>query len=393
MKDVMTSGEIARKAGVSQKAVRLYDEKGLLKPTDYSEGNYRLYDQQALQILEKIVALKQIGFSLEEIHDSLKASDDMDIEEALRQQVKVMEEKKYYIELVIDTINRTLERGSGRLDWDAVAEMVQSINLDQQSDERHFKALQYTAAELDWYVKIFRSMNLMENQKILDLGCGYAKLWRNNWQQIPKGCQITGYDLHGSWAEDFGQFIAEHKEELPEQVAMELVFRDVEQEETWKQIKAGDKYDAIIAHYLDYELKNVDAFLARCKDSLSADGTLYWNGAIVSDWNHYFKSVLTGLGLESGFVDAKIAAQSAEREEMLGLLQKYFSKTEAVMVPCKFTFAKAEELFEKLVKKYPDGEKVIRKNEKKILEYWESCIAEQGKVDVDTNSEFWHCGV
>ena len=64
MEKKMTSGEIAKKAGVSQKAVRLYDEKGLLKPSDYSEGNYRLYDREALQVLEKIVALKQIGFSL-----------------------------------------------------------------------------------------------------------------------------------------------------------------------------------------------------------------------------------------------------------------------------------------------------------------------------------------
>ncbi len=52
----MTSGEMAKKAGVSQKAIRLYDEKGLLKPTGYSEGNYRLYDTAALEILEKIVA-------------------------------------------------------------------------------------------------------------------------------------------------------------------------------------------------------------------------------------------------------------------------------------------------------------------------------------------------
>ena len=37
MEKKMTSGEIAKKAGVSQKAVRLYDEKGLLKPSDYSE--------------------------------------------------------------------------------------------------------------------------------------------------------------------------------------------------------------------------------------------------------------------------------------------------------------------------------------------------------------------
>ena len=65
--DKMTSGEIAKKAGISQKAVRIYDEKGLLKPVDYSESNYRLYDEQSLLILEKIIALKHIGFSLEQI--------------------------------------------------------------------------------------------------------------------------------------------------------------------------------------------------------------------------------------------------------------------------------------------------------------------------------------
>ena len=34
MEKKMTSGEMAKKAGVSQKAIRLYDEKGLLKPTE-----------------------------------------------------------------------------------------------------------------------------------------------------------------------------------------------------------------------------------------------------------------------------------------------------------------------------------------------------------------------
>jgi len=75
----MTSGEIAKKAGISQKTVRLYDEKGLLKPSDYSEGNYRLYDKEALFVLEKIMALKQVGFSLEEIRDHLAQDEDKDI--------------------------------------------------------------------------------------------------------------------------------------------------------------------------------------------------------------------------------------------------------------------------------------------------------------------------
>ena len=72
MKEVMTSGEIARKAGVSQKALRIYDEKGLLRPVGYSEGNYKLYDKSSLMILEKIIALKHVGFSLEEIKSNLE---------------------------------------------------------------------------------------------------------------------------------------------------------------------------------------------------------------------------------------------------------------------------------------------------------------------------------
>ena len=96
----------SKKAGVSQKAIRLYDEKGLLKPSEYSEGNYRLYDKEALLVLEKIIALKQIGFSLEEIHDNLITEKNMDITESLKQQLKLMEAKKQELERTIGCIKK-----------------------------------------------------------------------------------------------------------------------------------------------------------------------------------------------------------------------------------------------------------------------------------------------
>ncbi len=110
MEKKMTSGEIAKKAGVSQKAIRLYDEKGLLRPAGYSEGNYRLYDEESLSMLNKIVALKKIGFSLEDIRDSLSNGKAEDIRSALELQLRAMEEKRYSINMVIDTIERTLSR-------------------------------------------------------------------------------------------------------------------------------------------------------------------------------------------------------------------------------------------------------------------------------------------
>ncbi len=94
MEEKMTSGEIAKKTGISQKAIRLYDEKGLLKPTGYTEGKYRLYDKEALLVLEKIIALKQVGFSLEEIKENLSCENGMEIRTALEHQIEMMDRKR-----------------------------------------------------------------------------------------------------------------------------------------------------------------------------------------------------------------------------------------------------------------------------------------------------------
>ena len=197
MEKRMTSGEIAKKTGVSKKTVRLYDEKGLLKPSGYSEGNYRLYDTEALAVLEKIIALKQIGFSLEEIHDNLAAEKDIDITEVLTRQLKSLETKRYEIEKAIASINSVLLRET-EPDWDSVAEIVKTMQMDQRADENHFQALLHNAGQ-DWYVTIYKSLVLQENARVLDLGCGYGKLWRNNWAELPAGVTVVGYDLRGSF--------------------------------------------------------------------------------------------------------------------------------------------------------------------------------------------------
>lgn len=53
---------------VTIKALRHYDDIGLLKPTHIDEfTGYRYYSSAQLPILHEIIALRQIGFSLEEI--------------------------------------------------------------------------------------------------------------------------------------------------------------------------------------------------------------------------------------------------------------------------------------------------------------------------------------
>ena len=391
MSEKMTSGEIAKKAGVSQKAVRLYDEKGLLKPSGYSEGSYRLYDKEALNVLEKILALKKVGFSLEEIRDRLNSPDEQDIEQVLREQVCLMEEKKYQISKAIKAINGILERNVGNLDWDNAAEIIRLINIDQNADERHWDALKHTGVEMDWYVRLFRSLNLKENSKVLDLGCGYSKLWRNNWKEIEVGTKIFGYDLHGTWADDFVEYISEHKNELAKDVEIDVKFYDVETEEAWSQIHLEEKYNYIIAHYIGGVLKDKEKFFDRVSQVLCDDGMFSFNGAYVKDWHGWLKNILDELGCEGCFIEDLTNQEITQRDELIALLSKYFGKVESVLLPNSWHYNDAEDLFSKILSIYPLHEKLLRKVEKELKEFFAEKIAKEGEIVVEIRSQFWHC--
>jgi len=71
----MQIGDVSRRAGVSARAVRYYEELGLLHPEGHSEGGFRLYGEQSLQCLEVISRLKELGLSLHEIRRVLAATE------------------------------------------------------------------------------------------------------------------------------------------------------------------------------------------------------------------------------------------------------------------------------------------------------------------------------
>ena len=65
-------GELAKRTGVSVRALHHYDEIGLLSPSHRSEAGYRLYTQVDVARLQQIRSLRALGFSLEESRDFLK---------------------------------------------------------------------------------------------------------------------------------------------------------------------------------------------------------------------------------------------------------------------------------------------------------------------------------
>src|SRR5262245_15292624 len=72
----LKTADLARLADKSTRAVRLYEEMGLLGSVVRTEGGHRLYDERALIRLTWIDKLQLLGFSLPQIRELLAELED-----------------------------------------------------------------------------------------------------------------------------------------------------------------------------------------------------------------------------------------------------------------------------------------------------------------------------
>jgi DNA-binding transcriptional MerR regulator len=64
-------GELARRTGLTVRALHHYHEIGLLRPSLHTESGHRLYTEADVARLQQVLSLRQLGFSLEEVRDCL----------------------------------------------------------------------------------------------------------------------------------------------------------------------------------------------------------------------------------------------------------------------------------------------------------------------------------
>ncbi|MFS0615700.1 MerR family transcriptional regulator [Lederbergia ruris] len=67
MKEYWKVGELATLSGLTIRTLRYYDQIDLFSPSQYTESGHRLYTKTDLALLQQILALKQMGLSLDDI--------------------------------------------------------------------------------------------------------------------------------------------------------------------------------------------------------------------------------------------------------------------------------------------------------------------------------------
>ncbi|HZC19985.1 MAG TPA: MerR family transcriptional regulator [Rubrobacteraceae bacterium] len=74
-KELVRVGEVAERLGVSPRTIKYYEELGLVRPETRSQGGFRLYGEEDIRRLERVLRMKGIGYSLAAIRELLAVRD------------------------------------------------------------------------------------------------------------------------------------------------------------------------------------------------------------------------------------------------------------------------------------------------------------------------------
>ena len=112
---LLTIGEVSRIYGVTHRALRLYEQRGLLKPIRIR--NARLYDSIQTDRLQLILKCKQFGFTIIEIAEILASNatgDDVAMnQEMMSSQITHLEKQRSEIDRAIKELRANCRRRFG----------------------------------------------------------------------------------------------------------------------------------------------------------------------------------------------------------------------------------------------------------------------------------------
>ncbi len=100
-------GEVAERTAVTQRPLRFYEEKGLLRPPTRMEGGFRLYSEDDVRRVDHIRRLQNLlGITLAEIKEMVEAEEMLwEIKAQYRPESDVAE-KRRQLQKAIDVVSR-----------------------------------------------------------------------------------------------------------------------------------------------------------------------------------------------------------------------------------------------------------------------------------------------
>lgn len=138
-----TVGELAKRSGLTVRALHHYEQLGLLRPSGRTEANYRLYSDEDVLTLHRILAYRQMGLPLKDIGPLLAPGGAPPLLDILERQIDTVRQQLAEQQRLLATLERVARRarqGSG-------PELTNEL-LDLMSTQRIFER-HYSPEDMD----------------------------------------------------------------------------------------------------------------------------------------------------------------------------------------------------------------------------------------------------
>ncbi|MGN1181471.1 MAG: MerR family transcriptional regulator [Faecalibacillus sp.] len=191
MEKYYSTGQFAKLAGVTIRTIRYYDKIGLLKPSKILDNGYRQYCNHDLITLQKILSLKELGFSLEEIYPLIIEDNKESFKDSLQLQTSLIDQKIRHLTNLKTAIKST-ERllNDDHISWEKIIELINLTNdedflIKQYQNSKNLSARielhdLFSFNKQGWFSWLFEQIDFSTVYRLLEIGCGNGKLWENN---------------------------------------------------------------------------------------------------------------------------------------------------------------------------------------------------------------------
>ncbi len=386
-----TSGEFARKARVTIRTIRFYDRQGILKPSKVSEAGYRLYTDEDFGRLQKILSLKYLGFSLEEIMALTINDDREDMANSLKLQKELIRKKIRHLEMMEKTLEDTsrMAEDSGEMDWNSILNLIHITNMEHAVVDQYKTSVNISARidlhrrfshnPVPWFAWIASHIPLEEMERILEVGCGNGQLWREIPAELLKDKEIHVTDVSSGMVEDAAELLRKSRREG-------LIFETEDcQNLSWED----GSFDGVIANHVLFYVKNLPKALREIRRVLRPGGVFY-----CSTYGREHMKEITSLVQE---FDPRITLSEVALYELFGLengeglLRETFSRVEKIMYDDYLLVDEAEPLLDYILSCHGNQSEILSQRQLEFKRFVRKKIQDRGALRITKMAGMFVC--
>lgn len=385
MKGQYTTGEIAKMAGVTTRTIRYYDNKGVLSPSSHNSSGHRLYTESDFIKLKRILALKYLGLSLEEVKNTESQSfEKKDIINSLSLQKNIIKNKINYMKVVlhaIESAENSIE-DEQNIDWNKTIDIIKILEdekelLQQYIDSSNLDASvklqdRFSSNRHGWYKWTFNNIKLNKKYKVLEIGCGNGALWSKNIDLLDKDINITLTDVCEDMVNNAKKNLSDYSDVFDFEIVdpNNIPFED-------------ESFDLVIANHILFYMKDLDKVLKEIKRVLKVGGHFY-SSTIDSNNMKELESLMKGFNSNIKISEEKISSKFG-MENGQEILSKHFNQTKRYLYEDKLVINDSKGILEYIYSIPGNIIELIDTKKKDFEKYIDSNINKNGNIYITNN--------